>query len=814
VKLTLSQLSGPIRLLLYLIAGVPLYLFYLSGLTRNPPGFYIDEAAISYNALTIYLYGQGDSGHSWPLFFPVFPYGPAEYLGYTDPVQIYLLAALYLIFPPSVFLSRAVEATAVFLACILLGILARRISNSRFIGTITALTAFLTPWFFEIGKVSFAAGLYPLTIILLLLAVYSAYEKGKWSLVDNVLIATALALTTYTYTVGRLLGPILAFGLILFATDLKRLKGVLRTWLAYAITLIPLLIFRLRHPGALTGRYKMLGYLGAQSGYWEMLTAFVGHYIDNLSLRSLLLYGDIIPRHHVPGGGAVYFATLIIAAAGVISVVVKYRQSAWWRFVVFGLFASVVPASLTKDDFHTLRLAAFPVFMMVLTVPVLMRLVALKETEVGRSKSQWLRPSFVKPLRYSMLAIIVIATVVQAISFQVRFHRDGPNRGGFFDYNYPAMFAAALEQPERPIYLVDTTYYHALWQAAVQGIDPSNFVRLPPNERPEANSIVLSGEGTCSECELLIEDSPYLLYRTLTSPQPPPINYSNFGSEPGQFSRPQGISVDGQGNFYVADTYNGRVEKFDSEGEFTLTFTTIRDGEPSEPRGIAIDPQGNIYVTDSARHRLLRFTPDGGFSGEWKGPDAGFYGPRDIAFGPNGLLYIIDQGHTRVAVFDPADETFTSWGTPGKGDGQFADPNGIGISGKSVFVTDTGNGRVQVFDLDGSYVSQWNVPIWESNVDYYPDVAVDADARRVYVTSSHTHQVFAFSTDGTLIEEIKPELPATTFNNPTSLVFSNTAGKKRLYILNTGSNIEATGSPSVSIIELGESEKQKAVRRK
>src|SRR3954453_1145194 len=111
-------LSKRIWMLVCVAASIPLYLLYISGLTENPPGFYVDESAVSYNALTIYLWGQGDSGHSWPLFFPVYPYPRVGYLGYADPVQIYLLAALYNVFPPSEFLSRAVDATAMFLAAV------------------------------------------------------------------------------------------------------------------------------------------------------------------------------------------------------------------------------------------------------------------------------------------------------------------------------------------------------------------------------------------------------------------------------------------------------------------------------------------------------------------------------------------------------------------------------------------------------------------------------------------------------------------------------------------------------------------------
>jgi hypothetical protein len=509
-----TELSERGQLVLSSAACVPLYLLYIAGLTENPPGFYVDESAVSYNALTIYLWGQGDSGHPWPLFFPVYPYAPDRYLGYADPVQIYLLAALYSVFPPSVFLSRALEATAMFLASMLLGFLAKRISNSRLIGIIVALTAMLTPWLFEIGRIAFAAGLYPLMVVLLLLALYSAYRKDRWSLIHSVLIALALALTTYTYAIGRLLGPFLAFGLTLFATDLKRLKNVLITWLAYGITLLPLLVFHLRHPGALTGRYKMtVGYITREMGYGEILSEFISHYSRNLSLENILFIGDPIIRHHVSKAAPILAGTFFLAVIGVLLIAAKYRSDPWWRFVVYGLFVSVIPASLTIDEFHSLRLAAFPVFLIVLTVPALMWLLADARKKVGAGRS-W-RDLFVsKRARYMALTMVLTVTVFQAVLFQIHFWDVGPNRGDFFDSSFPAVFAAAMEQPKRPIYLIDENYYHTFWQAAIQGIDTSDLVRLEPGERPPPNSIVLSDERACRTCDIIVQHYPFGVYET------------------------------------------------------------------------------------------------------------------------------------------------------------------------------------------------------------------------------------------------------------------------------------------------------------
>ena len=124
-------------------------------------------------------------------------------------------------------------------------------------------------------------------------------------------------------------------------------------------------------------------------------------------------------------------------------------------------------------------------------------------------------------------------------------------------------------------------------------------------------------------------------------------------------------------------------------------------------------------------HRLNRFKSDGTYVKQWTGPEPGFYGPRDVSIGPNKQLYVLDQGRTRVVRIDPDGETVGQWGRRGSGEGEFLEPTGIEVGANLVFVTDAGNNRVQVFDLEGKYVRQWQVPEWDKYLWHYPDAAFD-----------------------------------------------------------------------------------------
>ena len=94
------------------------------------------------------------------------------------------------------------------------------------------------------------------------------------------------------------------------------------------------------------------------------------------------------------------------------------------------------------------------------------------------------------------------------------------------------------------------------------------------------------------------------------------------GLEEGQFYHPTNLSVDKDGNLYVTDTINFRIQKFDSDGNFLMAFGEAGDvvGNFSRPKGNAVDPNGFIYVVDSAFENVQIFTPEGEvalFFGGW-----------------------------------------------------------------------------------------------------------------------------------------------------------------------------------------------------
>jgi 4-amino-4-deoxy-L-arabinose transferase-like glycosyltransferase len=485
--------------LLVVVAAV---LFFVR-VPNDPPGFSIDESSICYNAWTISQTGHDEYGQAWPLFFRAFG-------EYKSPTIIYLLAGLFRLTGPSIAAARLLTAVSGLLAASLIGWLAWKLTRRSVVAAVMTTTALLTPWLFESSRLVFEVALYPALLAFFLLAVWGAQVKPRWGWSDVAALAITLALLTYSYSIGRLLAPLLALGLALFGNR-ARWPGILKTWIAYALLCLPLLLFHRQNPEALTGRFKALTYLTAENSTMANVTEFAQHYLLNLNPWRWLVTGESNIRDHVEGIGSLLGASVVLAVAGAVIVWHRDRRNPWWRFVLFGLLISAVPASLTTNPFPQLRLIAFPVFLVLFMVPAV----------------EWLTKSDDSRVKGLTLTAAVVLIAGQGVWFQRLYHHKAPELWYVFDARFPGkVMAAALNSMERPIYLLDEPgkagYIQALWYGALARLDPATFVRLPWGTQPPPGSAVLSTEETCRECRLTARALNYIVYSV--PPYPPETN--------------------------------------------------------------------------------------------------------------------------------------------------------------------------------------------------------------------------------------------------------------------------------------------------
>jgi sugar lactone lactonase YvrE len=103
-------------------------------------------------------------------------------------------------------------------------------------------------------------------------------------------------------------------------------------------------------------------------------------------------------------------------------------------------------------------------------------------------------------------------------------------------------------------------------------------------------------------------DPPFKLIRKLGKP-----GTEHTSTVPGEFAKPVGVAVDQDGNVFVADTWNNRIEVFDADGVFIRTFGEAGDGPGyfARPKGVSIDEDGHVWVADAMQDRVQVFTPEG-----------------------------------------------------------------------------------------------------------------------------------------------------------------------------------------------------------
>ena len=174
------------------------------------------------------------------------------------------------------------------------------------------------------------------------------------------------------------------------------------------------------------------------------------------------------------------------------------------------------------------------------------------------------------------------------------------------------------------------------------------------------------------------------------------------------FASPEAMAIDKEGNFYLTDTGNNRVIKFDKNFKFISQFGNegSAPGQFDHPHGIGIDSKGNILINELNNARIQKFTNDGKFIKQWgttgMGPGQFTLPLEHLKVDPADRIFITDGANNpRVQVFDKDGKFLTQFGKLGEGNGEFQKPEHVAFDEKdmkgTVYVVDRGNHRIQTF---------------------------------------------------------------------------------------------------------------------
>ena len=212
---------------------------------------------------------------------------------------------------------------------------------------------------------------------------------------------------------------------------------------------------------------------------------------------------------------------------------------------------------------------------------------------------------------------------------------------------------------------------------------------------------------------------------------------------------PSGVAVDSQDRVYVFQRQGSPVLVFESDGRFVESWHR-RNGLPADAHHIHIGPDDTVYLTDRDSHMVLAYDTEGEMlwslgtrdEAALQGP---FNHPADASVAPSGEIYVADgYGNSSVHRFSADRELIGSFGSPGRGPGQFMVPHSVRVSQDGrVYVADRENHRVQVFSSEGEFLTEWT--------DFKCPMGVHIDANQVVYVTDQIPRISLYTLDGELI---------------------------------------------------------------
>ena len=217
------------------------------------------------------------------------------------------------------------------------------------------------------------------------------------------------------------------------------------------------------------------------------------------------------------------------------------------------------------------------------------------------------------------------------------------------------------------------------------------------------------------------------------------------------------VTVDAQDNVFVFTRSEHPVMIFDKDGDFLDWWGgdhfTIFGARGAGPHGIMVAPDGTVYCADTGDHTIKRFTAEGRllqtlgtrFLNAPQNSGTPFNRPTHVVVASTWDLYISDgYGNCAVHVFSEDGKYLRSWGEPGDQSGQFGLPHSICIDREDrVYVSDRPNSRIQIFNLEGGFITQWTDVSRPNKLNVGNDDVV-------YIAELD-HRVSLWTRDGTLL---------------------------------------------------------------
>jgi 4-amino-4-deoxy-L-arabinose transferase-like glycosyltransferase len=451
-------------LLISILIGV---FFRAYRLSVTPSGFYLDEAAMGYDAFSILKTGKDEYGKTLPLIFRSFG-------DFKTPIYTYLIVPLIALFDLSVLTTRLPSAIFGILTLPMLYFLVREISPQRYkrlLPVISVLFLAISPWHIIFSRTAYETNI---ALFFLLLASYLFIKalKKPWLFLFS---AIAFALSFLSYHAERLIAPIILIALIicykevLFSNIKSKIVPIVISVFLGLIIVIPTVLL-MRTPGFLSRTTTLNifsyshqmppGYNTPHNLFQTVINTpqflsvkeFLSLYCSYFSPRYLFSIGDSGPRSSYPDFATFFVWQLPLYLLGLYYLIKDKKLGDLRYFVLVLLLSSPIPAALTRDPYTTIR--SLP---MVIPLVIVISLGLIKLLEFT-----W--PVFNK-LKYLLIGLLLIYSSTR-LFFSVFYFNDY-FRSASWDYGWQVVTNTFSKlDPNLPI-VVDNSrgesYIHVLF---------------------------------------------------------------------------------------------------------------------------------------------------------------------------------------------------------------------------------------------------------------------------------------------------------------------------------------------------------------
>jgi len=342
-------------LIVIIICG---FLLRFIDVANDPPGLYVDEVSIGYNAYQILTTGKDEYGVQHPLWF-------RSYGDYKLPVYIYMVAGSMAIFGKTEFAVRFPSLIAGTLTIPLLYLFLEKLvglekdttlkKRLKYVPLLASFFLAISSWHIQFSRGGFEITVGTFFYLLGACLFIMWLEKKKtWCILISILI---FILAMYTYHTFRILSP-LALLFIAYKEKIYKRSNTFPIVLAVIVLCLPLIIFTLSPSGSerfsATSAFSQL----KLTNIWQQIVnyplLFLGNYLSFFSFDFLFSFGDGIGRHQIPNFGELYRWQLPFLLSG-LYFLLRQKKSIYNYATFLLLLTSPLAGALAIPSPHALR---------------------------------------------------------------------------------------------------------------------------------------------------------------------------------------------------------------------------------------------------------------------------------------------------------------------------------------------------------------------------------------------------------------------------------------------------------------------------